>query len=163
MKVGNYRNAVFERLPMAWQRTYKLTKAWFLARRAESALNRPSLREEFSAHWITVVTGCAIIAGTAAIRAIAGSDVALGLFYVVGCAIPTLVINRRWGTITAVICTLTVSVLRVSLHFDPLEISVLFWNVVMRFLFFEMFVILLDLVRIEMNKFSEAGNAAGLD
>ena len=86
----------------------------------------------------------------------------LGPFYLIPCATLTLVIGRRWGTLGAFCCALIVSLLRAAdlsnaLGLDPyraLEPGLFLWNLGMRFVFFEIFVILLGRIRIEINSSS---------
>jgi hypothetical protein len=123
-----------------------------LIQRVESAQHQSSLGKEVAEHWLTLSTGFLIIVGTAELKVLAGPEVVLGPFYILGCVIPTLVISRRWGTIAAVICTLAATALKIPQHLDPVQAGVILWNASMRFLFFEAYVVLFDLVRIAMSQ-----------
>ncbi len=110
-------------------------------------MKRPSLFEEFSANQITIVTSCVVLAGAVTLRAILPPYVSLGPLFLFGCAIPAAVISRRWGTFAAILCSVTVSLLKVYLSPGPFHADVFFWDVIMRFVFFEIYVLLFDYVR----------------
>jgi hypothetical protein len=98
-------------------------------------------------NWITIATSCAVITGAVMLSTILPPDISLGPLFVFGCAIPTLVINRRWGTVAAIFCTVTMSITRVHLHIELFHLSTFLWNIIMRFLYFEIFVLVFDCVR----------------
>ena len=77
---------LFEFLPLAWLRTYRLTKKWLLAKRAALPADRRSLGEQFRAHWITILASAVILVTVAFFDIITGPDVTLLPFYLIPCA-----------------------------------------------------------------------------
>jgi hypothetical protein len=146
------------RLRMAWRMMYHWARRCFGNLPDGSILKQPSLAEEFSTNRITIVTSCVILAGAVTVRAILPPYVSLGSLFVFGCAIPTLVISRRWGTIAAMSCAFAVSLVRIHLHLEPFHVGTFLWNVVMRFLFFEAYVVIFDHVRRQANALPGGGS-----
>ena len=157
--VDDGKRALFEFLPLAWLRTYRLTKKWFLARRAELPADRRSLGEQFRAHWITILASAVVMAIVAYVDIITGPDVTLLPFYLIPCAALTLVVNYRWGTLAA--ATFVVIWSAIQAHQNPnLNLEhwkTLLWDAGMRFVLFQIIVLLLNRVRIEA---AQAGESA---
>ena len=146
----NAKRALFEFLPLPWLRTYRQMKRWFLARDAKLPLDQLSPWQEFSAHWVTILVSGIVLAGVATIDFITGPDVTFALFYLIPVALLTLIINRRWGTFAAALSAVVWSVLQHLGEHGTLEFGVLLWNSAMRFLLFQLIILLLNRVRIEM-------------
>ena len=149
--VDGGKRVLFEFLPLAWLRTYRLTKKWLLAKRAALPADRRSLGEQFRAHWITILASAVILVTVAFFDIITGPDVTLLPFYLIPCAALALIINHRWGTFAAAIVIVTWSVIK--FHQDP-NLSLehwgtLIWNAGMRFILLESVVLLLNRVRVE--------------
>ena len=151
MLLRSYRNRLVNRLPVAWRTMYNWAKGCLWNQPAESILKPASLSEEFFANRITIATSCAVLAGAVMLRAVLPPYVSLGPLFVFGCAIPTLIINRRWGTIAAIGCSFAVPLTRIHPHIAPFHADAFFWNVVMSFLFLEMYVMVFDYVRRQAN------------
>jgi hypothetical protein len=157
----NIKRAAFEFMPLPWLRTYRQIKNWARARKLDAPASRPSLGQEFRLHWITILVS-SVLLGLVAILDYCTGPLILGPLYLIPCATLTLVIGRRWGTLGAFCCALIVSLLRASdlsnaLGLDPyraLEPGLFLWNLGMRFVFFEIFVILLGRILIEINSSS---------
>ncbi|HEV2436652.1 MAG TPA: sulfotransferase [Verrucomicrobiae bacterium] len=149
--VDNGKRALFEFLPLAWLRTYRQTKKWLLARRAELPADRRSLDEQFRAHWITVLASAVVMAMVAYVDLLTGPDVSLLPFYLIPCAVLTLVVNYRWGTFAA--ATFMVIWSAIQIHQNPnLNLEhwkTLVWDAGMRFVMFQIILLLLNRVRVE--------------
>jgi hypothetical protein len=149
--VDDGKRVLFEFLPLAWLRTYRQTKRWFLARRADLPADRRSLGEQFRAHWITITASAAVMAIVALVDILTGPEVTLLPFYLIPCAALTLVVNYRWGTFAAAIFTVIWGTIQA--HQNPnLNLEhwqTLFWDAGMRFVLFQIIVLLLNRVRIE--------------
>ena len=98
-------------------------------------------------HWITILTSCAVFAGIVTLRFIVTSPMSFWPLFIIVCIIPAVVINRRWGTIAAIVCTITISLMRIFLDIEPFQPLVFLWNFIMRFLFFETYVVIFDYIR----------------
>jgi hypothetical protein len=134
-------------VPTEWPGIYAWIKKYVLNPRTRSAPKPPSLSEEFSANRITILTsGLAITAGVT-LRTVLPGDFSLAPFFMFGCVFPTLVINRRWGTLAAVLCTAVLSVTKLFMNYAPFHAELFLWNALMRFLFFEFYVLAFDCVR----------------
>jgi Sulfotransferase family len=140
------RRTLIEFLPLPWLRGYRLVKEGFLLRRAEARL---SLREQLSAHSITILMSYAILTCVVALDYSTGPDVTLAPFYLVPSAILTLIIGRRWGIFAAVVAVVCWSGIQSVELKGSLELGIVVWNSIMRFLVFLTVVLLLDRVRVE--------------
>jgi hypothetical protein len=149
-RLDEAKRALFEFLPLTWLRTYRQTIKWFFVRHEEPPVEQPTLREQFANHWVTILVSCLMFILVAGIDFLTGPNVVLGPFYLIPCAGLTLILNRRWGTAAAALCALLLTALRVSWHTAPPHLGLLLWNMAMRFLFYQIVVLLLDRVRIEI-------------
>src|SRR2546423_921470 len=70
-------------------------------------------------------------------------------FYLMPIAVLTLVVNRRWGTVAAVIGSFVGPALLSRADTDFAGVGIFIWNWIMRFVLLEIIVLLLDRVRIE--------------
>lgn len=140
------RRALLEFLPLPWLRTYRLMKLNFLLRRAEQRL---SLRELLFTHAITILLSYAILAGVVAIDYSTGPDMTMAPFYMAPAAILTLIVGRRWGIFAAAIAVIGWSAIQSVQLKGSLELGIVTWNSVMRFLVFLTVVLLLDRIRAE--------------
>lgn len=143
-----FKRTLFEFLPLPWLLTYRRTKKWF----TNGQPTRPSsVIEEFSAHRITILISCLLLGLTAWVDVITDPQLVLMPMYLIPCALPALIINRRWGTIAAVADTLVWTAARVvELPDYSSQYGLLLWNCLMRFLVLEFVVILLDRIRLEI-------------
>src|SRR5690348_14463333 len=149
--VDGGKRALFEFLPLAWLRTYRQTKNWLLARRAELPADRRTLNEQFRAHWVTILASAVVMAIVAYFDIITGPDVTLLPFYLIPCAVLTLVVNDRWGTMAVATVIVIWSTIQAqqnpNLSLDHWK--TLLWDAGMRLVLFQIIVSLLNRVRIE--------------
>jgi hypothetical protein len=142
----------FEFLPLPWLRTYRQAKAWFREGGLNSSDQRISVWREFLAHKATILVSLVVLIGVAVADYYTGAAVSLMPFYIIPAVIPTLVINRRWGTFAAALSALVWAFLQ---NVDnPLvnltHPGIWLWDSFMRFLVVEIVVLLLDRIRIEI-------------
>ena len=105
----------FEFLPMPWLRTYRQFKAWFKTVWKSAAAAEPrSEVEEFLNNKATLLLSAAILTVVAFAHHLSGFAVTLMPFYMIPAAILTLVMNQRWGTVGAVISTITWTALQMD-------------------------------------------------
>jgi hypothetical protein len=142
------KRVLFEFLPFEWLRTYREATRWFLAARDGLTEPKKSWREQVAAHWVTIVVSYLMIAVVAEIDAL-NPHFSLLPFYLIPCAVLSLMLNWRWGTVAALITAAIGPALlgKVETSFAQFEIFV--WNSSMRFLLFEFVVLVLDRVRRE--------------
>ena len=76
-------------------------------------------------------------------------------FAILGCALLSLVVNGRWGTIAAIFYCVMVLVVKIYFHIEPVSMAVLLWNFFMRFLLLEIYVVLFDIVRRQASSLPE--------
>jgi hypothetical protein len=110
------------------------------------------LREQFAANRITILTSAAILALIVGIDFFTGPHVTLLPFYIIPCASLALILNRRWGTLAAMITTTMWAGLQ-TLHNPNLNFAhpgLLLWDASMRFIVLQTVVLLLDRMRIEI-------------
>ncbi|HSY09369.1 MAG TPA: sulfotransferase, partial [Candidatus Dormibacteraeota bacterium] len=146
------KRAAFEFLPLPWLRTYRQAKKWFWDMRVELPTDQLPLRQQFAANKITLLTAGVILAAIAVIDYLTGPHVTLLPFYMIPCAIPTLILNRRWGTFAAVITTMTWAGLQTldSPTMNFAHCGLFMWDTVMRFIVLQTVVLMLDRMRIEI-------------
>ena len=149
--IDDGKRALFEFLPLTWLRTYRQLKKWALAQRAALPADRRSFGEQFRAHWITVLASTAVLTTVAFFDIVTGPDVTLLPFYLIPCAALTLVINFRWGTFAAAMTMTVWSVIQAhqNPHLSLEHWRMLVWNAGMRFVLFQIILLLLNRVRIE--------------
>jgi len=157
--VDDGKRALFEFLPLAWLRTYRLTKKWLLARHAELPVERRSFGEQFSAHWITILASAAVMAMVAYVDIITGPDVTLLPFYLIPCAALTLVVNYRWGTFATAIFMVIWSAIQANQNpnLNLEHWKTLVWDAGMRGFMFQIILLLLDRIR---NEAAQTGESA---
>lgn len=144
------KRALIEFLPLPWLRTYRLMKKWFLAGRVELPAERLTLSEQFSAHRITILASGAILSTVALLDFYSSPNLTFAPFYFMPPALLTLIISRRWGTFAAAIAAVLWSTLQISAGRLLVEFDVVVWNSAMRFLLFQIMIVLLDRVRVEI-------------
>jgi len=137
---------LFEFLPLAWLRSYRQIKKWFLVQRPVAQV---SLREQFSNHSITILTSYSILAAVAGLDYLSGPDLTLAPFYLIPPAFLSLTISRRWGTFAALIAATLWSSIQSVERVGHVEWGLVLWNSFMRFLVFQIVILLLDRVREE--------------
>lgn len=140
----------FEFLPLSWLRTYRQFKTWFLGGNPVQE-ERPSLLEEFLANKATILLSTLILTLVALADYLTGVAVTLTPFYIVPAAIMTLVINQRWGTLaaaaSAIVWAFIQNVENPDVNFS--HPGVYLWDIFMRFLVVQGFVLLLERIRLE--------------
>ncbi|HEV2327588.1 MAG TPA: sulfotransferase [Verrucomicrobiae bacterium] len=141
----------FEFLPLPWLRTYRQAKAWFNEGNVAPDQRR-SLREEFVIYRETILAGLVVLILVAVADYYTTAAVSLMPFYIVPAAILTLVINRRWGTIAAVMSALVWGLVQNASNplINLARPGIWLWDAFMRFLVMEFVVLLLDRIRIEI-------------
>lgn len=141
----------FEFLPLPWLRTYRQGKAWFKAGHP-AQLEKPSFRDEFLANKATILLGLLILTIVAIADHLTGFAVQLLPFYIIPAAIWTLVINRHWGTLAALISAVVWGGLQISdnPYVNLSRPGILLWDTVMRFLMVQIIVLLLERIRLEI-------------
>ncbi len=137
---------LFEFLPLAWLRSYRQIKKWLSV---NQPVERLSPRELFATHGITILLSYAILGGVVAIDYSTGPDMTMALFYMMPSAILTLIVGRRWGIFAAAIAVTCWSAIQSIQLRGSLDLGIVTWNSVMRFLVFLTVVFLLDRVRVE--------------
>lgn len=149
--IDDGKRALFEFLPLTWLRTYRHVKKWALAQRNALPAERRPIGEQLSAHWVTLLASAVILTAVAFCDVVTGPDVTLLPFYLIPCAVLTLVINFRWGTFAAALTMIVWSVIQAhqNSHLSLAHWQMLVWNATMRFVLFQIIVLLLNRVRVE--------------
>ena len=145
------KRVLFEFLPLPWLRTYRQAAQWLFAGRGHQPVERLSVGQQLSAHWITLLTSALILAGVGMVDYLTSPNMVFGPFYLIPCAAVTLVINSGWGTLAAISSAIVLTAVRLPTPLASMSVGLEVWNVLMRFAVFEIVVVLLDRMRIEMN------------
>jgi len=116
------------------------------------------LSRQFQQHAITILVSLFFLAGIIYVDYLTGPEISMGPFYLAPCAVLALVVGRGWGTIGVLLCTLAITGFRdvLSPHFHSMSKLAMLWNMSMRFVFFEIFVLLLDRIRRDFARMSTA-------
>jgi hypothetical protein len=148
----NIKRLVFEFLPLTWLRTYRLFKSWLCSQDQQSS--RTSIQEQIRQHGITIVASFLLWAAIVELDNLTGPEISLAPLYLVPCATLALVVGRGWASIAAMLNAIAITALKFAdgrtLHLNFLTTTELFWNLIMRFIFFQIFVLLLDRIRLEL-------------
>lgn len=159
----NIKRLGFEFLPMPWLRTYRLLKSWLFSHGFRSS--RVSLWGQFQQHSITILASFLLWAATFWLDFLTGPEFTFGPLYLIPCATLALVVGRGWGSLAATLTAIAITYLRLGEirnagHLNLTMEIALAWNLCMRFVFFEIFVLLLDRIRIELALRNSAANVA---
>jgi len=89
------------------------------------------------------------LAATVLIDYFTGPELTVGPLYLLPCAALALVVGRGWATIAAIFGAVAITIFRDGMthHFHSLLSGFVVWNLFMRFIFFQVFVLLLDRIR----------------
>lgn len=154
----NLKRLTFEFLPLPWLRTYRQFKDWLLADKAGE--KNISMLGQWRHHGITILASFAFLAASVTLDYATGPEVSVGPIYLIPCAALALVVGRSWATIAAVLAVVSITICRegITHHFSNLFTGLVVWNVFMRFIFFEIFVLLLSRIRAEFHSPHVSGN-----
>jgi hypothetical protein len=144
------KRSLFEFLPLTWLRTYRQTKTWLFAERPQLEAEQRSWLEQLRTHWVTVFASYTLLAGTVAADWISGPAISMGLFYLMPPGILALIVNRRWGTVSAILAAVVRSVFEVWNSANP-HFGIVLWNTLMRFLMLQFIVLVAARIRCELN------------
>ena len=159
----NIKRLGFEFLPLPWLRTYRLFKSWLFSH--DLRANRVSFREQTRQHSITILASFLLWAVIVFLDNWTGPEFTFGPLYLIPCATLALVVGRGWASVAAAFTALAITFLRfgeirASGHLNLTMEIALVWNLGMRFVFFEIFVLLLDRIRVELVARHSAANIA---
>jgi Sulfotransferase family len=157
----NIKRLGFEFLPLPWLRTYRLFKSWLFSHNDPS--NRVSIKEQTHQHGITILASFLLWALIVGLDNLTSPEITIGPLYLIPCATLALVVGYRWASVAALLNAIAITFLRFNEgraagHFNFSMDAVLAWNVFMRFVFFEVFVLLLDRIRVEFTARNSAVN-----
>ena len=156
-KLHQMKRLLFEFLPLPWLRMYRQTKAWFLLKTPASARPRTSLRKCFAEHWATIVASFGVLGLIGLAHYLSNPHILFIPFYLIPCAVLTLILDRRWGIAAAAVACVIGPLVQFFGDADYAHPIVLAWNSTMRFLLYCVVVWLLDRVRGEIRSVQELG------
>ncbi len=114
----------------------------------------PGLAVKFSDRWAVVIVTALFAAVVVVIDVLTSPQLNLWPLYLLPCMVLTLTFDRRWGTAAAIIMAVAGPITQ---RYDDdyyKHMSVELWNTVMRFIFFQTVVFILDRIRRENVLFS---------
>ncbi len=125
---------------------------------AELPAEQRSLSGQFRAHWITILASAVFMAVVAYVDVVTGPEIMMLPFYLMPCAMLTLVINRRWGTFGAATAMVIWSAIQThqNSNLNLEHWRTLLWDAGMRFILLEIVVLLLNRVRVEATLANES-------
>ena len=148
----NLKRLVFEFLPLTWLRTYRLFKSWLFSRNEPA--NRASMKEQMRQHSITLFVSLLLWAAIAELDNVTGPEISVAPLYLIPCAMLALVVGRGWASVAALLNAIAITAIKFTdgrtHHLDFLMAGVMIWNLFMRFILFQVFVLLLDRIRVEL-------------
>ena len=151
-RVDAVKRALIEFLPLAWLRTYRQAKAWFLAEKNLSPTNQQPLLSEFLKNKATVLLSLALLVAVGFVDYRTGFAVSLLPFYMIPPGILALIVSRRWGTFAAAAAA-TIWALVQNMDNPLINFShpgIWLWDLLMRFLSLEVVVLLLGRIQFEL-------------
>ncbi len=116
-----------------------------------SQIVRPSLRAQFFAHARLITVNVLLLAALMFIQFSSTlhsvPHFSLLPFYLIPCLWLTFKLDRRWGALLASLAALLPPLLRHAFDPDFLPLEITLWNMVMRFILFQIVVVLADRIR----------------
>ena len=156
--------AGFEFLPLNWLRLYRVLKLWVINPPTGGVDEKTSLLKDLLRHWQTLFLAGALVAAIATVHSHANPHLMFLLFYAVPCAIVTLLVNVRWGTLFVLITAFMGPTIQFEGDADYRSTLVFFWNFIGRFILLEVFVLMLARIRQECHHIERQERiAAGLE
>ena len=99
-------------------------------------------------NWAVILLATVFLLAVVTADYFSGINALLTGFYIIPCMIMTLALGWRWGTVFAVVCAVLGPIMqRPDPAYQSLDIQ--FWNTVMRFVMYEMVVLMIERVRRE--------------
>lgn len=137
------KRVLFEFLPLAWLRSYRMLKAMFAAPNAPS---RRLTRGELAGNIATITAAYGILALNLYFK-FAKPNLQFLPLTLLSCGALTLVIHRNWGLFVGGVAAFSVPVAQWFADTDYANPATLVWNSLMRFAVLAIFVFLLDAAR----------------
>jgi hypothetical protein len=153
----NLKRAGFEFLPLPWLRTYRQFRDWLVAR--DGFGRKTTLGGELRQHAVTVAASFLLLGLVALFDYATGPEISSGPLYLLPCAALALVAGRHWATVAAVATALSATLFREGSahHYHLWLTGPTVWNLAMRFIFFEVFVLLLARIRCDLSEPTSSG------
>ena len=104
----------------------------------------PTLRAQFSRHWLVVLLTGLLLAGLVTVQYFSPPHLMFLPFYVAACALPTWKIGRRWGLLAAVVAASAGPLIANAKQPGYLKPDVMMWNIVMRFLTLQLSILFVE-------------------
>jgi hypothetical protein len=111
------------------------------------ASSEPSAIQAISGNWAVVLITSIFFILVMVLDGLTNPNLIFFPLYLLPCVIFTLALNRRWGTLAALLASVVGPLLQRPGDPEFQLLSVEFWNTLMRFAVFEMVVMLLDRIR----------------
>lgn len=105
-------------------------------------------------NWAVILLAALFLLLVVVIDYFSGVNALMTGLYIIPCMIMTLALNWRWGTVFAVVCAVLGPILQWP---DPAyqSLDIQFWNTVMRFVMYEMVVLMIERIRRENILFTQ--------
>jgi hypothetical protein len=114
----------------------------------------PAPMGKFSDRWAVIIITALFAAVVVVIDYVTSPQLNLWPLYLLPCMVLTLTVDRRWGTAAAIIMAIAGPIMQRYEDDYYKQMSVELWNTVMRFIFFQTVVFILDRIRRENILFS---------
>ena len=118
-------------------------------RQAHHALAEPNSIQVIAGNWAVVLITSVFFAAVIVLDVMSKPYMVFLPLYLLPCAVLTLALNWRWGTVAALLAAAVGPILQRADNPAYQHLGVEFWNTLMRFLIFQMVVLLLDRIRRE--------------
>lgn len=113
-----------------------------------SLVTRPSIRAQISTRWPVILMSFLLFCGLAGLQSYLNTHsnlhLSFNVFYLIPCLWLTLTLDRRWGAMTGTTAAIISPLLRHLQMPEMMPLEVTLWNVVMRFILFQIIIILVD-------------------
>jgi hypothetical protein len=144
--------ALFEFLPLAWLRVYRLLKNWLINPPSGSADEKLSMWNDLKKHHLTILTAAAGTALVVFVHLHSNPHLMFLLFYALPCALVALVVNPRWATVFVLVTSIVAPLVQYDGDPDYRSSLVLVWNTLSRFILLEIVVLVLGRIRMDFKK-----------
>jgi hypothetical protein len=116
-----------------------------------AAIARPTMRAKFREHWKLIVANFVLLAALTGFQFLVNqrtdSHLSFIPFYLFPCVWLAFKVDRRWAALAATVAAIVSPLLRHLQSPDFLPLEVTLWNIVMRFILFQIVVVLTDRIR----------------
>ncbi len=146
--------AGFEFIPLVWLRVYRLLKNWLVNPPSGKVDEKTSMLNDFKQHWLTILTAAGLMGLVVLVHMHSNPHLMFIMFYGLPAAVVALVVNGRWATVFVLLASIISPIVLYDGDPDYRHWFIVVWNLINRFFFLEMFILILSRIRLELVRVS---------